>query len=105
MPSSGMLRPVAIVRTDVSEERSSSINRITTITQLGTTLAVTSKGNSPKKWKMRKEVVLWDTILRMEGGVGVAGNGVGLLNCHTTRRDTIASVERCGVVYSPHRKG
>jgi hypothetical protein len=41
MLSSGMLRRVALVRTDVSEEPSASI-RITRIGELGTTLAVTS---------------------------------------------------------------
>jgi redox-regulated HSP33 family molecular chaperone len=43
MASSGMLRHVALVRTDVSEELSTSIIRVTTIGELGTTLAVTRK--------------------------------------------------------------
>jgi hypothetical protein len=38
----GMLRRVALVRTDVSEESSASIIRVTRIGELGTTLAVTS---------------------------------------------------------------
>jgi hypothetical protein len=42
MASSGMLRRVALARTDVSEERSASIIRVTRIGELGTTLAVTS---------------------------------------------------------------
>jgi hypothetical protein len=42
MPSSRMLRHVALVRTDVSEERSTSVIRVTRIGELGTTLAVTS---------------------------------------------------------------
>jgi hypothetical protein len=42
MPSSGMLRRVALVRTDVSEELTASIIMETTIGDLGTTLAVTS---------------------------------------------------------------
>jgi hypothetical protein len=41
MVSSGMLRRVALVRTDVLEELSASI-RVTRIGELGTTLAVTS---------------------------------------------------------------
>jgi hypothetical protein len=42
MPSSGMLRRVAFVRIDVSEERSASFIRVTRIGELGTTLALTS---------------------------------------------------------------
>jgi hypothetical protein len=42
MASSGMLRRVALVRTDVSEELSASIIRVTRIGELGTTLAVTT---------------------------------------------------------------
>jgi hypothetical protein len=38
--SSGMLRYVALVRTDVSEERSASIIRVTRISELGKTLTV-----------------------------------------------------------------
>jgi hypothetical protein len=37
MPSSGMLRCVALVRADFSEERNSSIIRVTRIGELGTT--------------------------------------------------------------------
>jgi hypothetical protein len=42
MPSSGMLRRVALVRIDVSEELSASTIRVIRIGELGTTLAVTS---------------------------------------------------------------
>jgi hypothetical protein len=40
MPSSGMSRHVALVRTNVSEELSTSIIRVTRIGELGTMLAV-----------------------------------------------------------------
>jgi hypothetical protein len=40
--SSETLRGVALVRTDVSEERSASFVRVTRIGELGTTLVVTS---------------------------------------------------------------
>jgi hypothetical protein len=40
MASSWMLRRVAFVRTDVSEELSTSFIRVTRIGELGTTLAV-----------------------------------------------------------------
>jgi hypothetical protein len=40
--SSGLLRRVALVRTDVPEEPGASFIRVTKIGELGTTLAVTS---------------------------------------------------------------
>jgi hypothetical protein len=46
MVSSGMLRRVALARTDASEELSASFNRVTRIGELGTTLAVTSNRRS-----------------------------------------------------------
>jgi hypothetical protein len=42
MPSSGMLSNVALVTTDVSEERVASIISVTIIGELGTAIAVTS---------------------------------------------------------------
>jgi hypothetical protein len=42
MPSSGMLRRVSLVKTDISEELIDSIIRVTRIGELGTTIAVTS---------------------------------------------------------------
>jgi hypothetical protein len=42
MPFSGMLRGVALVRIDISEELSASFIRVKRIGELGTTLAVTS---------------------------------------------------------------
>jgi hypothetical protein len=46
MLSSGMLRRVALVRTDVSEELGASFIRMTIIGELGTILAVTSNRRS-----------------------------------------------------------
>jgi hypothetical protein len=42
MVSSGMLRRVALVKTNVSEEPSASFIKVTKIGELGTTLAATS---------------------------------------------------------------
>jgi hypothetical protein len=49
MASSGMLRRVARVRTDVSEELSVSFIRVTRICELGKTLAVTSNRRTMRR--------------------------------------------------------
>jgi hypothetical protein len=49
MASSVMLRRVALVRTDVSEELSPSFIRVTRIDELRTTLAVTSNQRTLRK--------------------------------------------------------
>jgi hypothetical protein len=48
MPSSGMLRRVGLVGTDVSDERSASIIRVRRIGELGTT-TVTSNLRTPRR--------------------------------------------------------
>jgi hypothetical protein len=48
MASSGMLRRVALVRTDVSEELSAAFIRVTRIGELGT-LAITSKRHTLRR--------------------------------------------------------
>jgi hypothetical protein len=53
IPSSGMLRRVAFVRTDVSEERRASIIRVIRIGELGRTLAVTSNRHTLQSNKKR----------------------------------------------------
>jgi hypothetical protein len=49
MASSGMLRRMALVRTDVSEELSASFIRVTRIGDLGTTLAVSSNRSTLRR--------------------------------------------------------
>jgi hypothetical protein len=49
MLSSGMLRHVALVRTDVSDDLSASIITVTRIGELGTRLAVTSNGRTLRR--------------------------------------------------------
>jgi hypothetical protein len=46
MAPSGMLRRVALVRTDISEELSASFIRVTRIGELGTTVALSSSETS-----------------------------------------------------------
>jgi hypothetical protein len=45
------------------------------------------------KYYVRREALVWTTRLRTERGVGVTGNGVGLLNSQTTKRDSLVSEE------------
>jgi hypothetical protein len=49
MMSSGMLRRVALVRTDVSEEHSASFIRVTRTCEQGTALAVTSNRHTLRR--------------------------------------------------------
>jgi hypothetical protein len=56
MVSSGMLRRVALVRTDVREELSASFIRVTKIGELGTTLAVTSNRRTLRRNTKRASV-------------------------------------------------
>jgi hypothetical protein len=52
MASSGMLRRVALVRTDVSEELGASIIRVTRICELGKTLAVASNRHTLPDYRL-----------------------------------------------------
>jgi hypothetical protein len=56
MVSSGIFRRVVLLRTDVSEELSASIIRVTRISELGTTLAVTS---NPSTLRRNTKFSLW----------------------------------------------
>jgi hypothetical protein len=72
MLSSGMLRRAALVRTDVSEELSASIIRVT-IDELGTPLVVTSN---------RSTFLFTDSSHSDDGGSRLLGN-VGSYKSHT----------------------
>jgi hypothetical protein len=63
MASSGMLRRVALVRTDVSEELSASFIKVTRIGELGTTLAVTSNQRNVRQLLVITNVVPSSPIL------------------------------------------
>jgi hypothetical protein len=62
MASSGMLRRVALVTTDVSEELSASFIRVTRIAELGTTLAVTSNRRTLRRWLLVTASLVPDLI-------------------------------------------
>jgi hypothetical protein len=56
-----MLHSVALVRTDVSEELSASIIRVTRIGELGTTLALTSNRRSLRR-SIRRLLITADVL-------------------------------------------
>jgi hypothetical protein len=60
MVSSGLLRRVALVRTDISEEPGASFIRVTKIGELGTKQAATSNRRT-----MRRNTNPEDTILQI----------------------------------------
>jgi hypothetical protein len=62
MASSGMLRRVALARTDVSEKRSASFIRVTRIGELGTSLAVTSNRRTLRRNVVYLRILLVDGI-------------------------------------------
>jgi hypothetical protein len=71
MVSSGMLRRVALVRTDVSEEPSASFVRVTRIGELGTTQAATSSRRTLRRnTKCPPSVMMLLTLVRI-GTCGV----------------------------------
>jgi hypothetical protein len=57
MVSSELLRHVALVRTDVSEEVSAFFVRVTRIGELGTTLAVTSNRSTLRRLLVKTSVI------------------------------------------------
>jgi hypothetical protein len=62
---------VAFVRTDILEECSASIIRVTRIGELGTNnISSNYQPNAAKKCYMKKEALVWNTTLRMQREVG-----------------------------------
>jgi hypothetical protein len=61
MVSSGILRRVALVRNDISENLSASFIRVTRIGELGTTLAVTSNRRTLRR--VRRLLVTTSVVL------------------------------------------
>jgi hypothetical protein len=85
MPSSGMLRRVALVIADVSEERIASIIRLTIFGELGTAIAVTSKlKHAAKKYKMKTSKLTRQMFFSQ------TTNTISIVNSHDSVKPTSA---------------
>jgi hypothetical protein len=62
MVSSGMLLLVALVRTDVSEERSASIIRVTRIGELGTLAETSNRRTQRATWRNIPEYAILQSL-------------------------------------------
>jgi hypothetical protein len=80
MPSSGVLRRVALVTTDFSEEPSASIVRVTRIGELGKTLAVTGNRRTWYSFAKPKQVLQHSGVHRHEPTLNDAVSDVHLFS-------------------------
>jgi hypothetical protein len=78
MASSGVLRGVALVRTDVSEELSVSFIRVTRICELGTTLAATSNRRT-----LRRNTIRSPSLVTLMEEELISPRNVGSYKSHT----------------------
>jgi hypothetical protein len=85
IPSSGMLRHVALVRTDVSEESRVSIIRVTRIGKLGTTLAVTSNRRTLWRNTMSHSISLFTDSCNPDDRGATFLQNVGSYKSHTVK--------------------
>jgi hypothetical protein len=105
MPSSGMLRRVALVRTDVSEELSaSSIIRVTRIGELGTTLAVTSNRSSMGRNTMSFLLVTANVVPSSPMLVTLMMGAIRYFETSVLTRATRRNFTEDGILHSHRRK-
>jgi hypothetical protein len=97
-----MLRHVTLVRTDVSEELSASIIRVTRIGELGTTLAVTNNRRTLRQLLVTANVVFSSPILVILMMEALSSSETSVLT-RTARRniteDVIHQHQLCSAVY------
>jgi hypothetical protein len=93
MAFSGMLRRVALVRTDNSEELSTPFIKVTRIGELGTTLAVTSNLRKLRKNTNASVVPVSPNVTLMKEALSSSETSV-------LTRSTRRNFPKCGVLHS-----
>jgi hypothetical protein len=104
MASSGMLRRVALVTTDVPEELSAPIIRVTRISEQGTTLAVTSNRRIVFLRSMRRLLVTANVVLSSPILVILTMEALRSSETSVLTRPTRRNIPEGAVIYSHRRE-